>query len=88
MIAIFETSGGIGDGPRRHAVTSAPVHARRAVQYPTVRRTLYALAEPARVDGGPGNRARCTACDACAKICPTRCIAIMGREDGTAAVGS
>ena len=58
-----------------HAVT---------VQYPTERRTL-----PLRslnrhiltIDLASG-KLKCTACDACAKICPTRCITIVGAGRG------
>ena len=54
------------------------------VQYPTVRRTLPMRSlnrHVLTVDLGTG-KLKCTACDACAKICPTRCIAIVGAGKG------
>ncbi len=63
----------------RHLFTPA-----LTVQYPTVRRTLPLRSlnrHVLTVDLGSG-KLKCTACDACAKICPTRCIAIVGAGKG------
>ena len=54
------------------------------VQYPTVRRTLPLRSlnrHVLTVDLGNG-KLKCTACDACAKVCPTRCITIVGAGKG------
>ena len=58
-----------------HAVT---------VQYPTVRRTLPMRSlnrHVLTIDLATG-KLKCTACDACAKVCPTRCIALVGAGKG------
>ena len=63
----------------RHLFTPA-----LTVQYPTVRRTLPLRSlnrHVLTVDLGNG-KLKCTACDACAKICPTRCITIVGAGKG------
>jgi NADH-quinone oxidoreductase subunit I len=54
------------------------------VQYPKQRRTLPLRSlnrHVLTVDLGSG-KLKCTACDACAKICPTRCITIVGAGKG------
>ena len=63
----------------RHLFTPAVT-----VQYPTVRRTLPLRSlnrHVLTVDLGNG-KLKCTACDACAKVCPTRCITIVGAGKG------
>ena len=63
----------------RHLFTPAVT-----VQYPKVRRTLPLRSlnrHVLTVDLATG-KLKCTACDACAKICPTRCIAIVGAGKG------
>jgi formate hydrogenlyase subunit 6/NADH:ubiquinone oxidoreductase subunit I len=63
----------------RHLVTPA-----LTVQYPTQRRTLPLRSlnrHVLTVDLETG-KLKCTACDACAKICPTRCISIVGAGKG------
>jgi NADH-quinone oxidoreductase subunit I len=63
----------------RHLFTPA-----LTVQYPTERRALPLRSlnrHVLTVDLGTG-KLKCTACDACAKICPTRCIAIVGAGKG------
>ena len=63
----------------RHLFTPAVT-----VQYPTVRRTLPLRSlnrHVLTVDLGTG-KLKCTACDACAKACPTRCIALVGAGKG------
>jgi len=54
------------------------------LQYPTVRRTLPLRSlnrHVLTVDLGNG-KLKCTSCDACAKVCPTRCITIVGAGKG------
>jgi NADH-quinone oxidoreductase subunit I len=54
------------------------------VQYPTQRRTLPMRSlnrHVLTIDLNTG-KLKCTACDACAKICPTRCITIVGAGRG------
>jgi NADH-quinone oxidoreductase subunit I len=63
----------------RHLFTPA-----LTVQYPSQRRVLPLRSLNRHVltidlDSG---KLKCTACDACAKICPTRCIAIVGAGKG------
>ena len=63
----------------RHLFTPA-----LTVQYPTVRRTLPLRSlnrHVLTVDMGTG-KLKCTSCDACAKVCPTRCITIIGAGKG------
>ncbi|RPI08109.1 MAG: NADH-quinone oxidoreductase subunit I [Zetaproteobacteria bacterium] len=63
----------------RHLFTPA-----LTVQYPTERRTLPLRSlnrHVLTVDLGTG-KLKCTACDACAKVCPTRCITIIGAGKG------
>ena len=63
----------------RHLFTPAVT-----VQYPTVRRTLPLRSlnrHVLTVDLATG-KLKCTACDACAKVCPTRCITIIGAGKG------
>ncbi len=63
----------------RHLFTPA-----LTVQYPTVKRTLPLRSlnrHVLTVDLETG-KLKCTACDACAKICPTRCITIIGAGKG------
>jgi NADH-quinone oxidoreductase chain I len=63
----------------RHLFTPAVT-----VQYPTERRTLPLRSlnrHVLTVDLATG-KLKCTACDACAKICPTRCITIVGAGKG------
>jgi NADH-quinone oxidoreductase subunit I len=63
----------------RHLFTPAVT-----VQYPTERRTLPLRSlnrHVLTVDLGTG-KLKCTACDACAKVCPTRCITIVGAGKG------
>ncbi|HSB71983.1 MAG TPA: NADH-quinone oxidoreductase subunit I [Candidatus Methylomirabilis sp.] len=63
----------------RHLFTPAVT-----VQYPTVRRTLPLRSlnrHVLTVDLATG-KLKCTACDACAKACPTRCITIVGAGKG------
>jgi NADH-quinone oxidoreductase subunit I len=63
----------------RHLFTRA-----LTVQYPTQRRTLPLRSlnrHVLTIDLGTG-KLKCTACDACAKICPTRCISIVGAGRG------
>jgi NADH-quinone oxidoreductase subunit I len=54
------------------------------VQYPTVRRTLplRSLNRHALTVDLTTGKLKCTACDACAKVCPTRCIIIVGAGKG------
>jgi NADH-quinone oxidoreductase subunit I len=54
------------------------------VQYPAERRTLPLRSlnrHVLTIDLDTG-KLKCTACDACAKICPTRCITIVGAGKG------
>jgi len=54
------------------------------VQYPTVRRRLPLRSlnrHMLTIDLDTG-KLKCTACDACAKACPTRCITIVGAGKG------
>lgn len=54
------------------------------VQYPAVKRRLPLRSlnrHVLTIDLDTG-RLKCTACDACAKICPTRCITIVGAGKG------
>jgi NADH-quinone oxidoreductase subunit I len=63
----------------RHLFTPAVT-----VQYPTQRRTLPLRSlnrHNLTIDLATG-KLKCTACDACAKICPTRCITIVGAGKG------
>jgi NADH-quinone oxidoreductase subunit I len=63
----------------RHLFTPAVT-----VQYPTERRTLPMRSlnrHVLTVDLDTG-KLKCTSCDACAKVCPTRCIAIVGAGKG------
>ncbi len=63
----------------RHLFTPA-----LTVQYPKERRRLPLRSlnlHVLTIDLATG-KLKCTACDACAKICPTRCIAIIGAGKG------
>ena len=63
----------------RHLFTPAVT-----VQYPKVRRTLPLRSlnrHVLTVDLATG-KLKCTSCDACAKVCPTRCITIIGAGKG------
>ena len=63
----------------RHLFTPA-----LTVQYPTQRRQLPLRSlnrHVLTIDLATG-KLKCTACDACAKICPTRCISIVGGGRG------
>ncbi len=63
----------------RHLFTPA-----LTVQYPTVKRPLplRSLNRHVLTVDLESGKLKCTACDACAKICPTRCITIIGAGKG------